>query len=86
MSSDKINKKNIWKNFTGFWALVLIISCVFFFNVKIGFTIFENIELILFNSLIFTYFLGFMAILIVVFLVVIVILYIKRKNIKEIDK
>lgn len=43
MSNDKVSKKNIWKNFTSFGVLISIIFCVFFFNIKIGFTVFENI-------------------------------------------
>lgn len=56
MSNDKISKKNIWKNFTSFGVLISIIFCVFFFNVKIGFTVFENIGVvpsIIFVNLVF---------------------------------
>ena len=86
MSSDKINKTNVWKNIVGFGALALTIFCIFIFPISIHFTIFENIDFMSFNSLIFTYFLGFLVVIIIVFVIVIVILYIKRKNIKEIDK
>ena len=68
MSNDKVSKKNIWKNFTSFGVLISIIFCVFFFNVKIGFTVFENIEvmhLIIFVNLVF----------VIIFAIIITILF-----------
>ena len=68
MSNDKVSKKNIWKNFTSFGVLISIIFCVLFFNVKIGFTVFENIEvmhLIIFVNLVF----------VIIFAIIITILF-----------
>lgn len=46
MDNNKLNKTEIWKNFVGFGVLITIIFCIFFFNIKIGFTVFENIGII----------------------------------------
>ena len=76
MSNDKVSKKNIWKNFTSFGVLISIIFCVFFFNVKIGFTVFENIgdmPSIMFINLVFVF---IFVIIILLFLVI----YKIRKN------
>jgi len=75
VSNDKVSKKNIWKNFTGFGVLISIIFCVVVFNIKIGFTVFENIgdvSSIMFINLVF--------IIIFVIIIVVVVIYKIRKN------
>ena len=82
MSNDKISKRNIWKNFGGFGALISIIFCVFFFNIKIGFTVFENIGVIPSSFLILSYFLIGLIIVIVILIVILKI----RKNRTECEE
>lgn len=80
MSNDKTSKKNIWKNFTSFGVLISIIFCVFFFNVKIGFTVFENIEAM--SSVILINFIFIFVIIIIILLVI----YRIRKNRTEVGE
>ena len=78
-------KKQIdWKNAIGVTVLLGTIFCVVVFNVKIGFTIFQNVELMLFNSLIFAFFMVVLVILIIIFVIVIVIY--QKKNKMEINE
>lgn len=78
-------KKQIdWKNSIGVIVLLGTILCVVVFNVKIGFTIFQNVDLMLFDSLIFAFFLLVTAILLIVFVVVILIY--QKKNKMEINE
>ncbi len=81
MSNDKTSKKNIWKNFTIFGVLISIIFCVFFFNIKIGFTVFENIEAM---SFIITINLVFIIIFVIIIILLLVICKI-RKRIEDIE-
>lgn len=74
MSNDKVSKKNIWKNFTSFGVLISIIFCVFFFNVKIGFTVFENVGTLPSISLVFVTIFGMIVI------ISLLVIYKIRKN------
>ena len=79
MSNDKIKKVNFWKNFVGLSVLFSIIFLIFYFNIPIHFSVFENIEaispiIIITSSII---------IIIIVILVIFIIIYIKRRNKKE---
>lgn len=81
MSNDKVSKKNIWKNFTSFGVLISIIFCVFFFNVKIGFTIFEDVGVmpsIMFINLVF-------IIIFVIIILLLVIYKIKKHRTEDIE-
>ena len=78
-------KKQIdWKNAIGVIVLLGTFFCVVVFNVKIGFTIFQNVELMLFDSLIFAFFMVVLVILIIIFVIVIVIY--QKKNKMEINE
>ena len=76
MSNDKTSKKKIWKNFTSFGVLISIIFCVFFFNVKIGFTVFENIGVV--PSVILINFIFIFVIIIII--ITLLVIYRIRKN------
>ncbi len=75
--SNKTSKKNIWKNFTSFGVLISIIFCVFFFEIKVGFTVFENIGTV--HSTIIINLIFILIVLIVVIRLLLVI-YKIRKN------
>lgn len=77
MNNNKLNKIDFWKNFIGFWVLILIISCIFFFNIKIGFTIFEGISFY-FNIPLFL----FLSIIVIDLIIVFVMLAIFYNSIK----
>ncbi len=82
MSNDKTSKKNIWKNFTIFGVLISIIFCVFFFKIKIGFTVFENIgdvPSIMFISLVFVF------IFVIIIILLLVIYKIRKNRIEDIE-
>lgn len=84
MSNDKTSKKNIWKNFTSFGVLISIIFCVFFFNVKLGFTVFENVGTlpsIIFISLVFV----FIFVIITIIISLLVIYKIRKNRIEDIE-
>lgn len=70
MSNDKISKRNFWNNFVGFGALIGIIFCVFFFNIKIGFTVFENIEVVP-STIITIFVLSFIVAIVIIYFLVI---------------
>ncbi len=78
MSNDKTSKKNIWKNFTIFGVLISIIFCVFFFNIKIGFTIFKNIEAM--SSIITTNLIFVFIFVIITIIILLLVIYKIRKN------
>lgn len=73
MSSNKIRKKRFWRNFIGFWAVVVIIFCIFIFNIKIGFTVFENIGSVFSFSALITF-------IIIIISIVLIGIYKIRKN------
>ena len=75
-------KQIFWKNIVGTIVLFGVILLIFIFDVKIGFSIFENINLIHLNCMKVLV----LVILIIIFVIIIVILYIKIKNRKEIDE
>lgn len=77
MNNNKLNKIDFWKNFIGFWVLIVIISCIFFFNIKIGFTIFEGISFY-FNIPLFL----FLSIIVIDLIIVFVMLAIFYNSIK----
>ena len=41
---SKLTKITIWKNLIALLIIFIVISLIFIFNVKIGFSIFENIK------------------------------------------
>jgi len=84
MSNDKISKKNIWKNFTSFGVLISIIFCVFFFNIKIGFTVFENIGTM--PSITIIIFILVFIVVIVVLAISAIIYCLRRNRRKEQEK
>ena len=77
MSNNKTSKKNIWKNFTSFGVLISIIFCVFFFEIKVGFTVFENIgtvdSTVIINLI-------FILIVLIVVITLLLVIYKIRKN------
>jgi len=75
VSNDKVSKKNIWKNFTSFGVLISIIFCVFFFNVKVGFTVFEYIEAM--SSIVI---INLVFVFIFVIIILLLVIYKIRKN------
>jgi len=77
VNNNKLNKIDFWKNFIGFWVLIVIISCIFFFNIKIGFTIFEGISFY-FNIPLFL----FLSIIVIDLIIVFVMLAIFYNSIK----
>lgn len=78
MSNNKLNKTNIWKNFIGFGILALIISLVFVFNIKIGFSVFEGFKTI---SLI-----EFIIIIIIVIINIIIVILAFLITIRKLNK
>lgn len=83
MSNIKYNKIEICKNFIGFGIIALIISMVFLFKFKIGFTVFENIRNASLSSLITLIWL-FSIVIIVIMAIILLILYkIKGNKVKD---
>jgi len=76
------NKREILvKNLVGFLIIIIIVFCVFVFNMKIGFSVFESfdarIPFILLNTLLF--------IIIVILIIFLVIYKIKKLKKEEIN-
>lgn len=80
MSNNKLNKIDFWKNFISFWVLILIISCIFFFNIRIGFTIFEGIY---FNLTLVLFILSTIIMVLIIIFVVLTIFYNSNKIIRK---
>ena len=74
-----MNKKRFLQNILSVGIVILIVSLVFIFNFKIGFTVFENIELVpLFLFLIL------ISIIIIIVIIILMILYKnKGKEVKD---
>ncbi|KKM07263.1 hypothetical protein LCGC14_1735720 [marine sediment metagenome] len=78
MSDEKI-KINLVGNLIGLAAIITVVFCIFYFNIKIHFSVFESIiktqSFLILNS--------FIIVLIVIF--IILVIYIKRKKLLIID-
>jgi len=71
------------KNIAGLFVLSSVLFCVIFFDVKIGFTVFECIETIPLNIL----FLGvFVVVLIMFFAVIVIIIHVIAKGRNRAEK
>ena len=77
-----MNKKKLIVNLVGLGLFIVLVCCIFIFNIKIGFSVFENIISNPLNFLILGY---FIAVLIVIF-VILIVYYIRRKKLIIIDE
>lgn len=76
------NKMKIFKNFLVSIIVLLIISLIFIFNIRIGFSVFENIKTIHTISFTIIFIIAVNIIILIVFLGI----YRIRKNLKEFEK
>lgn len=72
---NKLIKITIWKDLIALLVVLIVISCIFIFNIKVGFSVFQNIKFI--NILLLL--IVFLSVLTIVFVITIII-YIKRKR------
>lgn len=81
--------KSVWKNVIGIVAFFSVIFCIFYFNIKVGFSAFDLTRTTLTPTLLSVtiMFLSiFITVLIVVFVIFIFLYCKKRKNKMEIDE
>ena len=76
MSVENISKKKLAKNLLSLGLLIILISFVFLFNIKIGFTVFDGMISKPLSFLI----LGILIIVLVIIFVILIVYYIKKKK------
>lgn len=75
-----IRNKEICKNIIGFSIIILIITSIFLFKFKIGFTVFENIENIVISLSVLMWLFG---LIIIIIICIIFLIYYRIEYINE---
>ena len=78
--------KSVWKNVIGIVALFSVIFCIFYFNIKVGFSAFDYSKTTLNNVMSLTVFIAFLSVFLAilsVILVIVILIYIKRKKVRN---
>ena len=73
---NKLTKTTIWKDLIALLVVLTIISCIFIFNIKIGFSVFENID----TNKLFLFVLSTIIVILIIIFIIFIILYKRKKK------
>lgn len=80
---SKLTKITIWKDLMALLIVLTVVSCIFVFNIQVGFSVFKNIKLI--NIVLFMFIISTIISVLIIILIIFIIIYKKSKNKEELN-